>query len=92
MKQLAKKLYKLQLKGELNGSLISHSTLLFTSPDDYVRFIRKEMVAHARRMHWYNQSIRMTENGSFLRALYANSRKRLHRWLDNLEAGLVDYL
>lgn len=91
MKRLANKLYKLQLKGELSGP---PPVLLprFNSPEDYIKFIRQEMVAHARRMHWYNLSIKMTEKGSIARALYAHSRKRLHNWLNYLEAGHIDYL
>ena len=92
MKRLATKLYKLQLKGELKGGPWILSGSRFKAPDDYVQFIRQEMVAHARRMRWHNQSIRMTEKGSLFRALYAHSRKRLHRWLDDLESGHISYL
>lgn len=91
MKRLATKLYKLQLKGELSGP---PPVLLprFNSPEDYIKFIRQEMVAHARRMHLYNLGIKMTKKGSIARVLYARSRKRLHNWLDQLESGYINYL
>lgn len=92
MKRLANKLYKLQLRGELKGGPWVLSNSRFKSPDDYVQFIRQEMTKHARRMHWYKLSIRMTEKGALVRALYAHSRKRLHNWLNYLEAGHIDYL
>lgn len=92
MKRLATKLHKLQLKGELKGLTSVLTTGGFKSPDDYVRFIRQEMAAHARRMHWYNLSIKMTEKGSLARAMYSHSRRRLHNWLNHLETGHIDHL
>lgn len=92
MKRLANKLYKLQLKGELKVTVLMFDSSRFKSPDDYVQFIRQEMAAHARRQHWYNLSIKMTEKDSVARAMYSHSRRRLHNWLNHLEFGHIDYL
>lgn len=82
MKKLAKKLYKLQLKDELVNNV--H---FLVSVENFKQFIRINLHAHSNRMHMYRKL-----NPQMAAHNLRIARKRLHTWLNDLEAGVVNYL
>lgn len=82
MKRLAKKLMKFQE----NGTLKNETPKQFTSVNDFVAFIRLEMRIHADRMNLSN-----IYKPIFRKRMRHIARKSLHRWLNELEIGIVNY-
>ncbi len=82
MKRLAKKLMRFQE----NGTLKNETHRQFSSVDDFIVFIRQELQVHADRMNRSNVYLPV-----FRKSVRRTARKSLHRWLNELEIGIVTY-